>query len=611
LIDVFGLNAPILAFFINPEQTDYLTWDLSHLVRTIGPFPLRDVPPADSGWYPFSEYMVEPSVYNLDFMEKERSKARYKPVRHAVVNGQVRPKIAHPWDSLFRINDERYAIANVVRDSLHIKYGHIARSGDSYPYGAIPLNEFDLPPGDPAWEYPLLVRSTDTLLSNRVGSYPYIDAAHFDTDIDPWLTVHPETGILVPTVLRLAKQLDLTFYRDNRPGQRSVNGKFLNKFVIAEHCAYEDPYDRDSATNTRANWVTDVPYFRAGHYHDTTIMVTHIRNIGTHCELIVHITGYWEVRFTDGTGYKTPVDQYIDDIRLYTTGTRLTTGIPEWMSQDRFNRMVYHMTHLPTAVEQRKTVRTKALIDFGGLEVNNLENISGLQGIGEILKTLKEGYVAFKNLNPRAALRFVANAYLLYKYAIQATGHDVETIRKLGPKTLGDIANPEASFNKRRDTQSFPDPGVPWFETYPKFSAEYILQRNTDIESRIVIALDEIGLLPSASNLWDCVPGSFVVDWFYNLGDVFEALRFDRDTRHYTLIQRIEAQKFTLTCKQAFLDEVLGPNWVPVHAITGKIYERKLYDNWGHIDPLLASGGTGFGWSQTLTSGAMIVQRLA
>jgi hypothetical protein len=98
-----------------------------------------------------------------------------------------------------------------------------------------------------------------------------------------------------------------------------------------------------------------------------------------------------------------------------------------------FKNVLYALEHRTELIDQRKEARTRALIDIGGVETNNLENISGLAGAAQIIHTLRDGYVAFKNLNVVAALRFLADAYLIYKYAIMATGRDVQTLQRLGP----------------------------------------------------------------------------------------------------------------------------------------------------------------------------------
>jgi hypothetical protein len=309
-----------------------------------------------------------------------------------------------------------------------------------------------------------------------------------------------------------------------------------------------------------------------------------------------------------GSRYTT---QFDSTIRVYSQANDYPANVDFSGSQFAFRRRLYDLEHAPSQVPVKKRIRTEALIDVQGLDVNNLENISGLQGIGGIIRTLRDGYVAFKNLNPAAAMRALSSAYLAYKFAILATGRDVSTMRKAGPATLRRIRNPEYAKHIRRATDSVDGPAQPffWFDNV-RYSAEYVLKRNDDLESIIIDALDQIGLLYSPSNLWALLPFSFAIDWFYNLTNVFEALRYERDTQHYTLIKRIESQKYTFAGTSVLIDDVFGHGWCSPDLLRGKYYVRTIRDNWGVVDPLLVSGGSGFGWSQQLSGIALIIQRL-
>jgi hypothetical protein len=143
-----------------------------------------------------------------------------------------------------------------------------------------------------------------------------------------------------------------------------------------------------------------------------------------------------------------------------------------------------------------------------------------------------------------------------------------------------------------------------------QFAALYYLERNVDAESTIVDSLEQLGLFPSPGALWDLVPLSFVVDWFLNIGEVLHALRYERDTWHYTLLSRIESQKFRFTWSQEFIDQVFGPGFTPESSVDGTLYRRSVAFSWGSTDPMLLYGGSGITEnSQWFAAASLVIQR--
>jgi hypothetical protein len=261
-------------------------------------------------------------------------------------------------------------------------------------------------------------------------------------------------------------------------------------------------------------------------------------------------------------------------------------------------------------IQLKKQRRTYSLINIEDVGTNNIENIMGLKDVGSMVEFVFEGYKAFKEKNLRLAVKFLNDAYLIYKFAVQNTVRDVGSIKKLGPGALRRLYNVKHSISVRR-TQGDVDISSPFFDLIrTTLAAEFILQRKTDLESIIVDSLDSLGLLPSPGNLWDLVPLSFVVDWFWNAGNAMKALRYERDEWHYTIQHRIESQKYRFRCRHAYVDTVFGSGWFDFDRIHGKLYRRSLYKTWGSFDPLSVSGGSGLGFTQKLEGASLILQRI-
>lgn len=269
-------------------------------------------------------------------------------------------------------------------------------------------------------------------------------------------------------------------------------------------------------------------------------------------------------------------------------------------------------TYQPSTITDRRRVRTKALINVEDtIDMNNIENLVGLPGLVRIIGTLKEGYLAVKNLNIRAAIKFMADAYLIYSFVVKPAVGDVDKISKKGRSMLKQLERAQALKTRRRDSELFSASDI-WSCTNTKIrlSSQYSLRYKDDLVSHIIISMERLGVLPSATNLWDLVPFSFVIDWFLNIGDVLDAFRLDRDSQTYTLLARIESQKYQFEWSDEFLALAFGHGVTPAAPVKTSIYRRRVFTDWGSTDPLLLAGGGGLGITQYLQGGALFLQRM-
>lgn len=549
--------------------------------RTIGPYPWELSPP-DGEWHYPPDFGVRTNSLDISYFDKVKNRSiRYKPAEHAECNGEIMPVMAPSLYSPFDYD------ASVYRGRFLgelFKWNYL--DGD----GALSLVGSRRP--GPHLEY------GDTVFEQINADRPGV---LFDLD-DPWVYVNGE-GDTLATVVRASNILLRRPIPDS--GLYGLSNQFISS-VGTDICT-RSAWPRPTGDPTAG--FTPVPNFRYGNIRNFGCTVEAMRNDGdnvtvrgtwTYSGTSIGSTGGPPLTFSRTGVFECPLVWHQQDWPLFPR---------EDVCKQHFRSTCFDISHSPALVSDRKRVRTYALIDLENVGTNNLENISGLSGAGDFIATLREGYIAFKNLNPVAALRALSGAYLGYKYAVASTGRDIQSIRKLGPGVLKRIQRPEMSIDIRRSSDSV-SLRHPYFSFYDvRLSAEYILKRNTDLESQIIIALDSLGLLPSPGNLWDLVPLSFCVDWFYNLGNVFEAMRYERDTWHYTLHRRIESQKFQFTCTQEFVEFVFGKGWIPTGQMGGKLYKRTIHHKWGVIDPFLVSEGSGYGSQQIVDSVALILQR--
>jgi hypothetical protein len=575
LITVLGSPFSVNVILIVPFWDGTWTQNGERL-QTLGPFPF-EIPSPDGLWHSMDGFGIKTRKLDAGFFDKMKDKrVAYKPAFHGELDGSIQPKVKLPADPYFKPNAV-FRSGVIMPDKYSLQLG-----GDAL-YAEIPL-------GITTYDGPLqTIYRDDVILVNRTTGRDTFDA-------NPWITQRGNE--LVPTSF----------------GALHVKSGFLSNSLLvhtvtSENCrTVRDDYSNEA--NSPEPGLTGFPYMLSGINVVYHLDLRQIKNDGFGFIKVSGKLSRTSLFYNSlGMSYVTSNETEVElPLALLDSDN---PGFPEANSvRARFRGLCGSLDHLPSMIPQKKECRTRALIAIEDLGTNNLENISGLKGIGEIVKTLVDGYKAFKNLNIVAAAKALASAYLIYKFAIEATGRDVSSMRKAGPRTLRRIANIKESFTFRKHSQSVQVPFTAVELTNVRLSAEYILWRNTDFESILIDSLDSIGLLWSPGNLWDLVPLSFVVDWFVNIGNWMDAQRLDRDTRHYRLIKRIESQKFQFRSNQTTLDSVFGTGWCSPERLTGKLYRRRLYTGWGSIDPVSVAGGSGYGFQQMLYSGALVIQRL-
>lgn len=146
----------------------------------------------------------------------------------------------------------------------------------------------------------------------------------------------------------------------------------------------------------------------------------------------------------------------------------------------------------------------KAVGNLPQAECNTMANILDVIGV---LKSFLEGYVDVKSLSDLAS-----SAWLSYRYAYSTTVMDIQEYAKLSSRLCDLIGNTEIT---TRGTCS--RAGV-------KCTCTVTFKLDEVLPSDTLHKLQTWGLKCSAVNLWDMVPYSFVVDWFFHISDILESM---------------------------------------------------------------------------------------
>jgi hypothetical protein len=160
------------------------------------------------------------------------------------------------------------------------------------------------------------------------------------------------------------------------------------------------------------------------------------------------------------------------------------------------------------------TAYSRAVENLDITQVNSLANVlsaaEAIVGLAKLVRNIFKGDFGRIAADLKSAAD-PRNLWLSYRYVYKTSKADLEDYSKMIQR-LGDLAN---AGTKLSTSGGFSD------ET-----GDYLvkLSVNTDdvIPKNTVEFLAAIGVEPNAQNIWDLIPYSFVVDWFFHISDLME-----------------------------------------------------------------------------------------
>lgn len=253
--------------------------------------------------------------------------------------------------------------------------------------------------------------------------------------------------------------------------------------------------------------------------------------------------------------------------------------------------------------------RTACIQDVQEFDSNWIENASGVKDASSILNPLVDGYKSVESGDLALARKALASAYLIYKYVVSPSISDTENIKDDGARIFN-LATKNRFSNERRRGRV--ENTCPVLATLARLT--YTCTIHTSLRSEIFPqiwnALEKFGLDPSAGQVWDLIPYSFVVDWFLPLGD---SLKYYCDynslVTNRNIKARIEGFKVCWDLeKETILDLFDGNIYSNGKPLEYSWYDRRIYNSIGSYDPLAISNPGGLSLSQATQGIALITQ---
>lgn len=287
-----------------------------------------------------------------------------------------------------------------------------------------------------------------------------------------------------------------------------------------------------------------------------------------HCTLPTGPTGTLDVTYKNSsrpvvhikfviTNFRMPnlitVAYYYNDVLQSTTETTLRvipvsptgavdTAINIQAITDLINQPLSYCQHVAVP---KGTLVQGAVESIAYIDSNTLENAVGWKDVASILPPAKALLAPLKPKN-------LASLYLWYKYSFVPNMHDFPELVK-GIKTAYSDGNDKKGYKTKYNTiwarQSCHYGQV---ETRSNCRVRLRNQSYTSLQS-LYGDLRGLGLAPTADNLWDLIPFSFVIDWFLPVGKSLHnsVYAFDVLTNQYDIYDVILSNKSTLVVDMA------------------------------------------------------------
>lgn len=321
---------------------------------------------------------------------------------------------------------------------------------------------------------------------------------------------------------------------------------------VAQHLAYSvsntygkyGPNTRHIAMERNPAGFYNIYYLNCGAFSDAvaSCWVDEITSITPISEYYLKVNF---VRRTGSGGYRTGQDLYKPLDAL--TVKNLCVGIPSSGGQALSSQLAIQVIStedwlMPWQLRELVT-KYNVLLDWGEASLpeqdfgiladaaakqvsaqnrNMLEFLKDLRHPTKLIPKLRnmEALKQFARGSKADKAKALADDYLCVKYGIMPTIADLKSIVKAFKKNVNLDKKGRIIVNARHKAEAPHEYGKYTLEQHAKLC---VAKDDSGLRA-FARALDNIGVFPSFSNLWDLIPYSFVIDWFVGIGGLLDRL---------------------------------------------------------------------------------------
>lgn len=231
----------------------------------------------------------------------------------------------------------------------------------------------------------------------------------------------------------------------------------------------------------------------------------------------------------------------------------------------------------------------EACENLSTIGINNIENI-------DFITSLKSGLAGYLPIPKKGAkvIDMIADAYLWYSYMVRPTISDAAT--------FSNAAKFDMDYRVKHPKYTTHGSYTNYDEGYTTHATIYGTYEASNIFQAIGQKLDQLGFLPTPDRLWEIVPFSFVVDWFFPVGDILG--RSNQEMRLLRNTYGVEG--YVQTVKKTTVGEA-DPSTGWTGTMNRKYYHRTAQRKPNFSGPIPGCNASGITPSHIAQAGALIV----
>lgn len=381
-------------------------------------------------------------------------------------------------------------------------------------------------------------------------------------------------------------------------------------FVRDSICEWHSPA---SYTPKDSRGESGIDFLVEANHRTTTCKITHVRSdtagrFYVRYDVTTELSWFGWLFPRSFSGKKTVTVKGLTTSLLILEPGLTTEWLPDLTKANEYCASAKKLAKLLYDPSVAKSARTAAVMDVQALESNWIENLSGLKGTLDVVKPLLDGLKAVKTGDINAARKSLAGGYLAYQYVVAPDISDYHDVMEHGSQILSQATVNRFSKERRRGAAHCANVPVCNTSASLDFYTTYHLTLSNNCFSEIWTALEKLGLDPSAGQIWDCIPFSFVVDWFGRIGESLRRVdQYNSLVLNHDILARIESFKVQWPLEEEVLkylfDNAVCRGGTPLRY---SWYDRRVYHDAGHIDPIAISDNNGLSRSQMAQGAALL-----
>lgn len=316
-----------------------------------------------------------------------------------------------------------------------------------------------------------------------------------------------------------------------------------------------------------------------------------------------HPPAFQEFRFPFSRGFLFP--KVGEAIPMAVNAVR--NHIPAWWAERARKELFGDYGHLLPLKAEYGSLCQEAVQGTKVIDINTLMYCKDLLETGQLLKGQLTDLANLK----KAPIKSVANLFLSNYYGTRLTIRDTKELYHAAKREWNSVRRKLGCTRARYQWTDSPEWGPFSNISITRVRTAKVWYSETDnLLGRILNDLFRWDVFPELGNIWDLIPYSFVIDWFFPVADLWDQV----DSRTYASTLKVSSVVFgekatcNLPASNSMVQSLVGPGWSESGSLRLSVYRRSITREL--IDPPFRLELDSQPFHNWLPAGALILQRL-